>query len=207
MRLPIYSPPPPWNGLWSSTRMPLRDFRLQKRGASENGGSGRTRHGRMRLSVIAVATSRWGRRNEVWRVEGVVQNQEWAFNSEQITTNVITWISWSLGCHVNFTVSRLSRAFHGLQSHRLPAPPNFPLRYGEQKKTIKKSRYGTSGSSKFTWFFTRSGRHPSAQSKPSRNKQSKSESHFIPKAYPYQVLGSPKNNKSIDYLGLSWMTG
>ena len=42
---------------------------------------------------------------------------------------------------------------------------------------------------------------------PGQNKQSKSESRFIPKAYPYRVLGSPKNNKSIDYLGLSWMTG
>ena len=38
---------------------------------------------------------------------------------------------------------------------------------------------------------------------PGRNQQSKSESCSIPKAYPYQVLGSPKNNKSIDYLRLS----
>jgi len=35
---------------------------------------------------------------------------------------------------------------------------------------------------------------------PGRNKQSKSESCSIPKAYPYRVLGSPKNNKSIDYI-------
>ena len=71
--------------------MPLRDFRLRKHRVSENGGSGGMRCGRMRLSVIAVATSRRGRQNGVRHVEGVVQNQEQAFNYEQITpTNVIT---------------------------------------------------------------------------------------------------------------------
>ena len=108
MCLPIYLPPPLWNGLWSSMRMPLWDFRLWKHRASENGSSGGTRHGQMQLSMIAVATSRQGRQNGIQHVESVVQNQEQAFNYEQITpTNVITWISWTLGCHMLFMDSDL----------------------------------------------------------------------------------------------------
>ena len=58
--------------------------------------------------------------------------------SAEPRTSFQLWTNNNNQCyHMNFMVSGLSHAFHGLWSHRLPAPPNFPLQYGEQKKWSK----------------------------------------------------------------------